>query len=133
MIIVYILMLVIGAIPLWRTIRYIRLEERIRKTGIRTSGTVTHIHTTRHSKGPATDRVHVRYSGTLAGQYHEASFVAKYGQYRRGQSVPVRYLPEHPDKIVVAEKRGYWLMLGFSIAIILFVCFAIFKIAAMER
>ena len=40
MIIVYILLIVLGALPLWKTIRYIRLEERLRKRGMLATGVV---------------------------------------------------------------------------------------------
>lgn len=132
MIILYILIIVIGAIPLWITIRYIRLEERIRRHGISTTGTVTNIHTKRYSRGPVSDRVHVRYDG-LSGQFHTASFVAKHGKYRSGRSVPVKYLPEKPDKIIVEANRGYWIMLVFTILLMIFIFFAVYKIDEMVK
>lgn len=133
MVFLFILIILIGTLPLLKTVRYIRLEERIRRNGISTSGIVTSIKTTRYQRGPATDRVHVRYGSIIPGQYHTADFVAKYGKYRTGDSVPVKYLPEKTDKIVVAEKRGYWLMLIFSIALLLFVFFAVYKIHEMVK
>lgn len=130
---VYILIIIIGAIPFWKTIRFIRLEEKIRKEGISTSGIVTHIHTTRYQRGPATDRVHTRYSSVLAGQYYEASFVAKHNKFRVGQSISVKYLPGKTDKIIVSPKRGYWIMLIFSVVLLLFVFFAVNKIDEMVK
>ncbi|WP_298717112.1 DUF3592 domain-containing protein [Chitinophaga sp.] len=132
MIILYILLIVIGAIPLWITVRYIRLEERIRLHGISTTGTITNIKTTRYSRGPVSDRVHVRYDG-LSGQGHTASFVSKHGKYRSGRTVPVKYLPEKPDKIIVEAKRGYWSMLVFTILLMLFIIFAVYKIDEMLK
>lgn len=131
MIILYIVIILIGAFPLFKTIRYILLEEKIRKTGISTMGVVIHVHTTRYSKGPAIDRVHTRYNSNIAGQYHEAHFTATYNKYRVGQSIPVKYLPQSPDKIVVAEKRGYWSMLILTVLVFAFVVFAVYKINEM--
>ncbi len=133
MTILYIIIILIAAIPLWKTIRFVLLEEKIRKEGISTSGVVTHIHTTRMRRGPTTDRVHTRYSSIIAGQYHEANFVTTHKKYHIGQTVPVKYLPEKPDKIVVAQKRGYWIMLIFSILILLFMFFAVYKIDEMVK
>ncbi|MFT3677984.1 MAG: DUF3592 domain-containing protein [Chitinophagaceae bacterium] len=133
MIALYVLIVAIGAIPLWKTIRFIQLEEKIRKEGISTSGVVTHIHTTCYQRGPATDRVHTRYSSILPGQYYEASFVAKHNKFRIGQSIPVKYLPGKTDKIVVSPKRGYWVMLIFSVVLLLFVFFAVYKIEEMVK
>lgn len=133
MIILYIVIILIGAFPLFKTIRYILLEEKIRKTGISTMGVVIHVHTTRYPKGPAIDRVHTRYSSNITGHYHEANFTATYNKYRVGQSIPVKYLPQSPDKIVVAEKRGYWPMLIFTVLLFLFVVFAVYKINEMMR
>lgn len=131
MIILYIIIILLGALPFWKTIRFVRLEEKIRKDGISTSGVVTHIHTTRRFRGPTIDRVHTRYDSLTAGQYHEANFVTTHRKYRIGQSIPVKYFPGKPDKIVVAEKRGYWPMLIFSIVILAFVFFAVYKIDEM--
>ncbi|SDE35032.1 DUF3592 domain-containing protein [Niabella drilacis] len=133
MIILYIIMILIAMLPLWKTIRFIRLEERIRREGISTTGIVIHIHTTRYQRGPATDRVHTRYQSIIPGQYHEANFVTKHQKYQVGQTIPVKYIPEQPDKIVVALRRGYWLMLIFSIVLLLFVFFAIYKINEMVK
>lgn len=131
MIIIYIVMILLGALPLWITIRFVLLEERIRKQGVSTTGTVTNIRSIRRYKGPTTDRVHVRYNSIIPGQYHEANFVTTYKKYRISQTIPVKYLSEKPDKIVVAEKRGYWVMLIFTILIALFVIFAVFRIEEM--
>ncbi|HEY0677302.1 MAG TPA: DUF3592 domain-containing protein [Chitinophagaceae bacterium] len=131
MIILYIIIILIGVYPLWKTIRYVQLEEKIRKDGISTLGIVTHIHTTRYHKGPTTDRVHTRYNSNITGHYHEANFVTAHKKYRVGQSITVKYLPEHPDKIIVAPKRGYWPMLIFTTALFLFIIFAVYKIDEM--
>lgn len=128
---IYILLLLAASIPLWKTIGFIILEEKIRKSGIVTNGMVIDIHTTRYHRGPVTDRVQVRYNSNIAGQYHEASFVAKHRQYKRGQTIPVQYLPEKPGKIIVSPKRGYWIMLIFSILLFLFCVYAVFGINEM--
>ena len=128
-----VIIVIIGAFPLFKTILYIRLEEKIRKSGISTTGIVTAIHTTRNYKGPTTDRVHTRYNSNISGQYHEANFVTAHKKYRVGQSVPVKYLPEKPGKIVVAEKRGYWPMLIFSMLLFVFIVFAGYKIYEMLK
>ncbi len=133
MVIIYVLLIIIGAIPLLKTILFIILEERIRKEGISTSGVVTRIHTTRYQRGAATDRVFAQYSSNITGQFHEAFFTALHGKYRVGQNIPVKYLPEKPEKIIVAEKRGYWAMLIFSVLIFLFIIFAVFKIGEMIK
>lgn len=133
MIILYILLIVLGIYPLWKTIRFILLEEKIRKEGISTTGVVTHIHTTRRFKGPTTDQVFVSYSCIKSGQGHKSEFVTNHNKYRSGQSIPLKYLPEKTDKIIVAPKRGYWGMLIFSILIFFFVLFAVYKIDEMLK
>lgn len=133
MIILYIIMILLGTILLWKTIQFVLLEEKIRNEGMATTGVVTHIHTTRRFRGPTTDRVTVLYKSNIPGQSHNAQFVTNHSKYRRGQSIPVKYLPEKPDKIIVAPKRGYWGMLIFSILIFLFVLFAVYKIDEMLK
>ena len=128
-----VIIILIGAFPLWKTIRYVLLEEKIRKSGISTTGIVTAIHTTRYHKGPTTDRVHTRYNSNITGQYHEANFVTAHRKYHVGQSIPVKYLPGKPGKIVVADKRGYWPMLIFSVLLFVFIVYAGFKIYEMLK
>jgi hypothetical protein len=131
MILLYIIIILLGIIPLWKTISFILLEEKIRKDGISTTGIVSDIQTKKFHKGPTTCRIYIRYNSIIAGQYQEASFVTSPHKYKRGQSISLKYLPEYPDKIIVAAKRGYWSMLVFSILIALFVVFAMFKIDGM--
>lgn len=133
MITLYIIIILLGALPLGRTIGFVLLEEKIRKSGIATSGVVTNIHAVKHYKGPVTDTVHVRYNSIIPGQYHEANFVTKHSRYRVGQTVPVKYIPEQPNKIVVASTRGYWAMLIFTTLLFLFVFFAVYKIDEMVK
>lgn len=133
MIILYIIIILLGGLPFGRTIRFVLLEEKIRKSGIATSGVVTHIHVVRHYKGPVTDTVHVRYNSIIPGQYHEANFVTTQSRYQVGQTVPVKYIPEQPDKIVVASARGYWPMLIFTTLLFLFVFFAVYKMDEMVK
>lgn len=128
MILLYIIIILLGIIPLWKTISFILLEEKIRKDGISTTGIVSHIHTLKSTKGPARCRVHIRYNSNIIGHYKEASFVTSSHKYKREQSVSLKYLPEKPDKIIVSPKREYWTMLVFSILIAVFVVFAVYKI-----
>jgi hypothetical protein len=50
-----------------------------------------------------------------------------------GQSISVKYLPGKTDKIIVSSKRGYWPMLIFSVVLLLFVFFAVYKIDEMVK
>ena len=59
--------------------------------------------------------------------------MTKHNKYRIGQTIPVKYLPEKPDKIIVSEKREYWLMLIFSFLLMLFIFFAVYKIDEMLK
>ncbi|WP_114790515.1 hypothetical protein U0035_18925 [Niabella yanshanensis] len=104
-----------------------------KEIGIAASGLVINIHPVGHYKGPTTDRVHVRYNSIIPGRCHETNFLTTYGRYRIGQTVPVKYIPEQPDKIVVALTRGCWLLLNFTTLLFLFVLFAIYKIDEMVK
>ncbi len=133
MIIIYILLLMLAALPLWKTFRYILKEKRIKQHGISASGIVTHIHTTAMRRGPTVDQVHIEYGSIIHGHFHKSSITAKHKKFRHGESVPVKYLPEEPSKILVAGGQGYWPMLIFSILIFLFVIFAVYKIDEMVK
>lgn len=131
MIFLYLLILITGLIPLWKTIRLIRLEEKIRKNGLSTTGIVSSIQTKKIYRGPTACRVYVSYMNTHNGQRQEASFITRPHTYQPGQSIALQYLPEKPDKIIVSPKRAYWPMLLFSLLLALFVCFAVYKIDRM--
>lgn len=133
MLIIYILLLTVAAFPLWKTVRYILKEKRIRQYGINTLGVVTHIHTTAMRRGPTVDQVHIEFASIIHGHFHKSSITAKYKKFKQGERVPVKYLPEEPSKIVVDGKEGYWPMLLFSMLIFLFVIFAIYKIDDMVK
>ncbi len=131
MIILYILLIMLSAFPLWKTVRYIIKEKRIKQHGINASGVVTHIHTTAMRRGPTVDQVHIEYGSIIQGHFHKSSITAKHKKYKHGETVPVMYLPDEPSKIVVDGRQGYWQMLIFSILIFLFVIFAVYKIDEM--
>ena len=133
MLIIYILLLLLAAFPLWKTVRYIIKEKRIRQHGIKTLGLVTHIHTTAMRRGPTVDQVHIEFASIIHGHFHKSSITAKHKKFKQGETVPVMYLPEEPSKIVVYGKEGHWPMLIFAILIFLFVIFAIYKIDDMVK
>ena len=133
MIILYMLLIMLAAFPLWKTVRYIIKEKRIRQQGIKAFGVVTHIHTTAMRRGPTVDQVHIEYASIIHGHFHKSSITAKHKKFKHGESVPLMYLPEEPSKIVVDGGQGYWPMLIFSILIFLFVIFAVYKIDEMVK
>ncbi len=133
MIIIYVLLLILAALPLWKTFRYIQKEKRIRQHGINASGVVTHIHTTAMRRGPTVDQVQIEYASNIHGHFHKSSITATHKKFKHGESVPVKYLPEDPSKILVDGGQGYWPMLIFSILIFLFVIFAVYKIDEMVK
>lgn len=133
MFIIYILLLIIAAFPLLKTVWYIIKEKRIRQNGINTSGVVTHIHTTAFRKGPTVDIVHIEFASVIQGHFHKSNITTKHRKFKHGESVPVIYLPDEPSKIVVEGKEGYGPMLLFSILIFLFTIFAVYKVEEMLK
>ncbi len=133
MIIIYIFLIMLAAFPLWKTVRYILKENRIKQHGITASGVVTHIHATAMRRGATVDQVEIEYASNIHGHFHKESITAKHKKYRHGETVPVKYLPEEPSKVVVDGGQGYWPMLIFSILIFLFVIFAAYKIDEMVK
>ena len=133
MTILYILLIVLSAFPLWKIIRYITKENRIKKNGLNVLGVVTHIHTSAMRSGPTVDQVHIEYASIITGHFHKSSITAKHNKFKHGENLTVKYLPEEPSKIVVGKGQEYLPMLIFSILIFLFVIFAVYKIDEMVK
>ncbi len=129
---VYAFLVLIGAMPLWKTIRQMRREEDVRKKGVPATGTVTNVYVMPRSKyGPATDRVHIRFNAGVGDRWHDASFTSRHRKHVAGEKLPVLFLRDQPDRILVNNQKTYWFGLVFSLLLLLFVFFAIYKIAQM--
>jgi hypothetical protein len=131
MIILYTLLIAVGSLPLLVFLLKRRSYRHILHTGTKTTAEISHIRTQRYYKGGTYDRVLFIYLPAGAGRYVEGQFNSKVGKYKRGEQLDIFYLPQHPTKHAVPGSQGELFFLIFTIAILLFVLFACYKINQM--
>lgn len=67
-----------------------------------------------------------------AGACYIATTSSKPNRYKIGDNVAVMYLPDKPaDYIIGNVKEGYWTLFVFSVLLLLFAVFAVYKINEM--
>ena len=131
MFIIYILIIVLAAFPLLITIIRIRRQRNIRQNGIRTIARITATTGIRMYKSSAIDRLSLQHRNIITDEVYYTTSYAKQGKYKVGDTVPVTYMQGKPQKIVMEGGATHWPAFGFSILLLLFVVFAIFKIHEM--
>lgn len=128
MIIVYILLAAIGALPLIVFLAKRKSYRHVLRAGTKTTAQVTEARTVRYRGNGTHDRVFFAYLPAGAGQYMQGDFITKIGKHRRGDLIEIYYLPRNPQKHAVPGSRGEGFMFLFVLLIFLFVLFACFKI-----
>ncbi|WP_109698727.1 DUF3592 domain-containing protein [Chitinophaga deserti] len=131
--IILILLLVFSFIPLAITLFRWRNHFLIRRRGIQTNGVVLSKHVLTMKRGRAVDNLHIEFRDTYTGQIHRSHAYAAFGKFKPGDQVTLHYLPNTPAKIVLTGGLSYVPMFIFSILLILFVIFAVYKLEEMIR
>ncbi len=133
MLILYILLIAVGALPLAIFLFKRKSYRSILQRGVTTTAAITHIKTGRYYKGGTYDRVLFAYLPFGAGQYLEGQYITKVGKHKRGEQFTIFYLPGQPQKHAVPGNTGEAFGFVFTILILLFVIFACFKIHEMLK
>jgi hypothetical protein len=133
MTIIYILLIVLAALPLLLTIWRMQAAATIKKKGIHTSGIITHINTIRTGRGGAIDILTLEYKDRATGRPYNGRATTVSQKYKMGDVMTVIYLPEKPSKYAIDTKKAYWVVLIFCIILFLFVLFAVYKIDGMVK
>jgi hypothetical protein len=133
MLIIYILLIALGAFPLVLTTWRMRVAAAIKKNGVPANSVVTHITTFRTGKGGAMDILTLEYKDSLTNHAHKGKATVTPGKYKVGDTMPVRYLADRPSKYAIDTNTVYWAVLVFSIVLFLFVVFAVYKINEMVQ
>lgn len=128
MIVLYILLIAIGALPMTVFLRKRRSYYRILRQGVKTTAQVTDRRSVRYRGHATYDRVSFTYLPAGAGRYMQGDFITKIGKHRRGDLIEIYYLPQAPQKSAVPGSKGERGMFLFTLLIFLFVLFACFKI-----
>lgn len=119
----------IGLLPLVIILVKKRRVDRILANGLTARATVYHIQALYQNRGEI-----VRYQfEDLTRQVYQGLLTTKAGAYKTGDLIEIFYLQDNPKRNTV---RGSWnskFIIGFGIAIALFVWFAVYKIFEMVR
>lgn len=131
MIILYILLIVLGAVPLALTIWRLREQKAITKHGIHTTAVITNKKIRRLYKAPPMDELTLCYKNIITDQVYYNTSYAKPGRFKVGDKIPVTYMPGKQHKIVWKGGATHWPMLWFGIVLFLFVLYAVYKLNEM--
>ena len=131
MIFFYVSLILIAALPLVLTAWRMKRTARIKKTGIHTNGTITHIRTVRVKSGYI-DFLTFEYQDWNTGKLYSGKATIQSGKYRHNDRLPIAYLPDNPSKYAITNTKGaYTFILIFCILLFLFVLFAVYKVDSM--
>jgi hypothetical protein len=133
MIILYILLIAIGALPLAVFLVNRKNYYRILKEGTKTTAQVTEARRVRYRGNATHDRVFFSYLPPGYSQYFPGNFITKIGKHRRGDIIEIYYLPRYPQLYAVPGSKGDIFMFLFVLLIFVFVVFACFKIHESVR
>ncbi len=129
---IFALIILLAAAPLAVTfIRWQKLQ-RIKRLGVKTTGVVVNKHTRAVKRGRSIDNIQVEFRRG-DGSTHRGHAYAALGKFRIGDPATVYYMPEQPAKIVLSGGLGYGPMLIFSVALLLFAAFAVYKLDEMVK
>jgi hypothetical protein len=112
--------LAIAALLLVNVVSEWRLRQALGERGITTAGTVVEVRQSWTAYGPGGSWSTIRYED-VTGRSHE---ITRYEYDRRqvGDSVPVRYDPDYPQRVLVAGEGKHlrpgvlvWILVGFGI------------------
>lgn len=131
MIFAYILIIGLPAICIFFIIKKMRKAISIQRDGVATDAVITNVTTQRFGKG-SVDILKLEYADTT-GRCYPAKATVGVGEYRIGQSLPVKYLPHNPVQYSFDNVKTYWGILIFLILLFLFSIFAVYKIDEMVK
>lgn len=99
----------------------------IDKHGIKTNALITQVRLLKFSKG-SLDSLTLEYADDT-GKQHKAKASTAPGQYKQGDTLPLKYLSKKPSRYVIAGMpQGQWFLLIFCVILLAFAIFASYKI-----
>lgn len=129
---IFVLLILLAAMPLAITfIRWQKLQH-IRRTGNKATGVVVSKRTMTVKRGRPIENVQVEFRRNDGTICHGHAYAAM-GKFRIGQPATVFYLPDQPARIVLSGGLGLGPMFIFSAALLLFVVFAVYKLDEMAK
>ncbi len=133
MVIFYILFIGVGSFPLMITLWRMQKYRKAKKRGVFTSATVTGIHTVHFVKSLPYDRLTVKFHDLETGRSSTGQTGTAYNRYKIGDQVKIARGAKKGEVIIPDDIGGYLPMLWFSLALLLFVIFAAFKVEELVK
>ena len=132
MIFVYIFIISLPAVLVFFTLKKIIRARTVKQHGIKTQAVITHISLIKFSKG-ASDSLTLEYKDSTDTR-HLAKVTTVPGQYKPGDSMPLRYLNNKPSHYTIdGMEQGQWAILIFCMLLLAFTIFASYKIDEMVQ
>ena len=129
MIFIHILLLVAGALPFIVFVVKRKNYRAILKNGVEINAVVTEVRRVRFNRGATIEKVSFAYLPASASQYFYGQLTSsKVGQYKKGDQLPVFFLPLNPQKNAVPGSKGEIVFLIFTLLFFLLMIFACTKI-----
>ncbi len=106
MIIFYIILIVLAAVPVvlisWR----MQQSAKIKKNGTYTNGVISHISTIHTGRAGTIDMLTITYTDRATGKPYNGRATVTHGQYKTGDTMEVAYLPHNPSRYAIDTKKG---------------------------
>ncbi|OAD91317.1 hypothetical protein A7A78_12470 [Aequorivita soesokkakensis] len=128
MAIIYILLPLFGALPLFITVIKMRNGQRIINNGTKTEAKVVKIIPWRLSFRTRMDTLILQYYVEGNKEIYHGKASAPPWQYKVGDTLSITYLNDNPNKMTVKGANVYIPILVFTVLIFLFMIFATFQI-----
>ncbi len=132
MIFIYAVLIGAGALPLLAFFIRRKRYRFILENGIPTVAKVIQVRTV-HRKSGAHDQVGYQFLPTGANRYESGVYIFKIGRYKVGDTFPVRYIAESPQKHAIEGSSQTYeaVLLAILIALFLFVIFVCYQLNEM--
>lgn len=131
MIILYIFMIALSALPMLMIIIKMRKAGHINKNGTHTTGIITGIRSQRYHKGGTMDHLTIEYKDRQTGRAYYGNATTAHKKFSVRDTINVVYLPGNPSRYTVTTGATYWPLLVFCFLLFAFVIFAVYEINGM--
>ena len=131
MLVLYILLPLLGALPLIITIFKMCRAQRIVKNGITTEAVVVQVNSLGTTIRNKADILVLQYLVKATNQIFQGKATATRDEYKVGDKLTITYSKKPPYEMTVKGANVYIPILIFTVLIFLFVIFAMFKIVEL--
>lgn len=131
--IIYILLILLASIPLLLTLKRIRKYRSMEQNGIKARARIIHIQVQPNYKSGPHDNLTLDYMDLETNQPRTGQASTVHNKYKLGEVLDISYERGKPKIYVKGDEKGYKPVLWFSIALLVFVVFAAYKINEMVQ